>query len=254
MRLALTRPVSPSIVRCELTHLKREPIDLAVATRQHDAYEAALETLGCTVQRLPAEPDLPDAVFVEDAAVAVDEAAVLARPGAASRRPETATVAEALRPHRTLHRIEPPGTLDGGDVLSVGRRVYVGLSSRTNADGARQLEAILQPLGYTVDRIAIAACLHLKSAVTALAEDCILLNPRMVDAAAFEGLDWTPVDPLEPFAANVLSIGRAIICPAGAPRTQQRLERLGYRVVPVEVSELAKAEGGVTCCSLILEV
>lgn len=254
MRLALTRPVSPSIVRCELTHLKREPIDLSVATRQHDAYEAALETLGCKVQRLPAEPDLPDAVFVEDTAVAVDEAAVLARPGAASRRPETATVAEALRPYRTLHRIEPPGTLDGGDVLSVGRRIYVGLSSRTNADGARQLQAILQPMGYGVDRIAVGACLHLKSAVTALAEDRVLLNPRVVDAAAFEGLDWTPVDPLEPFAANVLAIGRAIICPAGAPRTQERLERLGYRVVPVDVSELAKAEGGVTCCSLILEV
>ncbi|HOG47503.1 MAG TPA: hypothetical protein PLJ35_21540 [Anaerolineae bacterium] len=133
MRIAITREVSPSIGRCELTHLARTPIDVALAQRQHRANEACLAALGCRVQTLPAAPDLPDSVFVEDVAVVLDELAVITRPGAESRRAEVAPVARALAPYRRLCTIEAPGTVGGGDVLRVGRQLYVGLSSRSNA-------------------------------------------------------------------------------------------------------------------------
>lgn len=254
MRIALTRRVSPSITRCELTHRQRSPIDIVLAQMQHDRYEAALEVMDCTVQQLPPEPDLPDAVFVEDTALVFDQCAVIARPGAASRRPEVTSVATALGPYRSLQWIEPPGTLDGGDVLTVGDRVYVGLSTRTNAIGAKQLERLLAPLGYAVERIAVRGCLHLKSAASALSDGELLLNPSLLDGHPFEGLKRIEVHPAEPFAANVVCIGRKVLCQADATRTRERLEGCGYSVVAVDVSELAKAEGGLTCCSLMFSV
>lgn len=254
MLLALTRPLAPSIVHCELTHLDRRPIDFALAVEQHERYEAALPALGCRVERLPATPDLPDSVFVEDAAVVVDECAVITRPGALSRRPETASVAAALRPYRRLHEIREPGTLDGGDVLRLGRHVYVGLSSRTNAAGADQLEAALAPYGYTVERVVTRDCLHLKTAATPLGDDRLLLNPCWVDGTVFGGASWIEVDPGEPGAANVLCVGDTVLCPAAASRTRARLEAHGFTVVTVDVSELAKAEAGLTCCSLVFRV
>lgn len=254
MLIALTRPVSASITRCELTHLQRRPINLSLAAKQHEQYEAALKTLGCTVRRLPAEHDLPDAVFVEDAAVIVDECAVITRPGAASRRPETTSVAAALRRYRSLYHVEAPGTLDGGDVLRVGRSLYLGVSGRTNNDGAKQLEHLLAPMGYTVKCSSVRGCLHLKSAASVLDGEEVLLNPALVDAAIFERLKWIEVSPEEPFSANVLCIGRKVLCPASAPRTRERLRENGYDVLAVDLSEVAKAEGGLTCCSLVFGV
>jgi dimethylargininase len=251
MLIALTRQVSPSITRCELTHLQRAPIDIARAERQHERYEAALQAMGCTVQRLPPEPDLPDSVFVEDTALVFDQCAVIARPGASSRRPEVTSVVTALERYRSLHRIEPPGTLDGGDVLTVGDRVYVGLSTRTNAVAAKQLERVLAPLGYAVEVIAVRRCLHLKSAASALSNGQLLLNPSVLARAPFDRLKGIEVHPAEPFAANVVCIGRQVLCQAGATRTQERLEACGYTIVSVDMSELAKAEGGLTCCSLV---
>jgi len=253
MLIALTRAVSPSITRCELTHREREPIDVSLAALQHARYEAALAALGCTVQRLPPEPDLPDAVFVEDTAVVFDECAVIARPGAASRRPETRSVATALCRYRPLYRIDAPGTLDGGDVLRVGRRVYVGISSRTNLGGARQLDELLAPAGYSVECVAVRGCLHLKSAATALDGDEVLLNPASADPSAFGRLKWIAAAPEERFAANTLCIGRKVLCQANAPRTRERLETSGYEVIEVDASEMAKAEGGLTCCSLLFQ-
>ena len=250
--IAITRKVSPAIARCELTHLAREPIDLALAERQHAAYEASLRALGCRVASLPAEPDFPDSVFVEDAAVVVDELAVITRPGAPSRRGETESVAAALAPHRPVVAIEPPATLDGGDVLRLGRRVLVGRSSRSNAEGVAQLRALLAPHGYTVEGIAVSGCLHLKSAVTEVAPGAVLLNPAWVDPAIFAGTRLIEVDPGEPFAANALLVGGTAIYPSAFPRTAARLERVGVRLARVDVSELAKAEGAVTCCSLII--
>jgi dimethylargininase len=253
MRIALTRPVPASLARCELTHLDRVPIDVARAAAQHSQYEAALRALGCTIQHLPAADDLPDSVFVEDVAIVLDEVAVMTRPGAESRRAERDSVAPVLSEFRPLLSIAAPGTLDGGDVLRLGKTVYVGLSTRTNEDGARQLAHHLGHFGYTVRCVETAACLHLKSAATALEADRVLCNPAWVDASVFAGADIVHVAPGEPHAANVLAIGHALVCAAAHERTIADLRGRGYTVSVVDVSELAKAEAGVTCCSLLIE-
>lgn len=252
MPVAITRKVSPAIVRCELTHLARAPIDVERAAAQHEAYERTLAALGCAVVSLSEEPELPDAVFLEDTAVVVDEVAVITRPGAASRRAETASVATALAAYRRLATIEAPATLDGGDVLRLGRRLFVGVSGRTNAAGIAQLRAALAPYGYTVEAVPVHGCLHLKSAVTQVAPDAVLVNPAWVDAAAFPGFTPIPVDPGEPFAANALLLGNAVVYPEAFPATAAALAGAGVALATVDVSELAKAEGAVTCCSLIL--
>jgi dimethylargininase len=250
--LALTRDVTPAISRCELTHLAREPIDHRRAVAQHQEYERLLLALGCRVERVPAHPDLADAVFIEDTAVVVEEVAVITRPGAESRRGETEQVAAALGRHRPLAHIEAPGTLDGGDVLRAGRRLFVGQTTRSNMQGTAQLRDALAPHGYTVDAVAVAGCLHLKSAVTAVSDDALLLNPAWVDPARFAGFECIAVDPAEPQAANALRVGDTLIHGATFPRTRRRLEQHDFRICPVDLSELAKAEGAVTCCSVIL--
>lgn len=253
MLIAVTRAVSRSIARCELTHLERVPIDLERARRQHEAYEEALRTLGVRVQSLPEEPDLPDAVFVEDTAVVLDECAVLTRPGADPRRPEVTSIARALAPYRALYRIEAPGTLDGGDVLVVGRNVWVGLTTRTNGSAVAQLQALLQPYGYGVRAVRVTGCLHLKSAVTQAAENTLLINPAWVKESDFPGMDFIEVDPYEPRAANILLVGERAVYQPAYPRTLARLEAAGIHPRLVDASELAKAEGALTCCSLVFQ-
>ena len=252
--LALTRAVSPRVAECELTHLSRTPIDAARAALQHAAYERALEKAGCALERLPPAPDLPDSVFVEDAAVVFGELAVITRPGAESRRPELAEVERALERRRPLKRIEAPGTLDGGDVLVAGRRVFVGRTARTNDEGIRQLGLLLAPHGYVVGAVPVTGCLHLKSAVTAFDENSLLINSAWVPRAAFPGFDLLEIDPSEPYAANVLRIGETLIMSAAFPKTRERLEREWKKPVTVEADELAKAEGALTCCSLIVHL
>lgn len=252
MKIAFTRLVSPSIIQCELTHLERQPIDYPTAVRQHAAYEACLEALGYRVQQLPTDPGMPDSVFIEDTALVLDEVAVITRPGAESRRGETAAVAEALAVYRSLRFIEPPGTLDGGDILRLGKNLYVGISGRSNAEGIRQLSSLLGPLGYTVQGVPLSDCLHLKSAVTQVASETLLVNPRWVDPAVFGHWRLVEVDPQEPYAANALLLGEDVVYPAAYTRTAARLERMDLSLHLVDASELAKAEGGVTCCSLIL--
>ena len=253
MARAFTRAVSARIVDCALTHLDRQPIDPARAGRQHAAYEAALRDAGLDVIRLPELADDPDAVFVEDTAILLGPHAVITRPGAASRAGETDSTAEGLAPHFTVHRLAA-GTLDGGDVLRIGRTLYVGLSSRTNAAGAESLRSVAGPLGYDVVTVEPAACLHLKTAVTFVGEDAagtprILVNPGWVDPGCFAGV--APIAVAEPSAANALRVGDRVILPAGNPRTAAELRALGFTVVEVDVSELQKAEAGVTCMSLI---
>lgn len=250
--IAFTRPVPPSVAQCELTHLERQPIDPERAARQHDEYENVLQSLGCDVRRLPGLPEHPDSVFIEDTAVALDECAIMTRPGAESRRGEVPGVAAALGVLRPLYHIEGPGTLDGGDVLRVGRRLYVGISTRSNADGARQLADAAGAHGYTVKRVVIRECLHLKTAVSTLPDGTLLLNPRWVDAASFDGAPHLVAHPSEPEASNVLVVRDVVVAPVGAPATRGMLEKAGYRVVAVDASELAKAEGGLTCCSLMV--
>jgi len=248
--IALTREVPSTINACELTHLDRRPIDVALARAQHAAYEDELRAAGFMVVRLPALDDLPDSVFVEDAAVVVDELAVVTRPGAASRRAETESVAAALRAHRDVVAIKEPGTLDGGDVLQFDKTIFVGLSARTNADGARQLHEFLGAYGYVVKTVDVTGALHLKTAVTRVGRDAVLVNPQWIDRALFD-CDVIEVDPAEPFAANALLAGDTLLCSRAFPRTNARL---GRAVKEIDAGELAKAEGGLTCCSIIFSV
>jgi dimethylargininase len=252
--LALTRAVSPTLADCELTHLDRTPIDVARAAEQHAQYEAALASLGCRVERVAAAPAQADAVFIEDTAVVLDEIAIITRPGAESRRAEVEPVAAALAAHRPLHRVVAPGTIDGGDVLVLGRRIFVGRTLRTNDDGIAQLAAAVAPLGYTVVPVAVTGCLHLKSAVTALDDDTVLANPAWVDPAAFAPATVVPVADGEPDAANVVRIGDQLLASAAYARTNAMLQARGYAVTTVPADELAKAEGAVTCCSVLLRV
>jgi dimethylargininase len=254
MIIAVTRPVSPSIARCELTHLEREPIDVARAEAQHAEYEDRLRALGATVERAPAAPEFPDAVFIEDTAVVLDEVAVLARPGAPSRRGETASVGDVLARYRPLVALEAPATLDGGDVLRLGRTLYVGRSARTNAAGIDALRSLLAPFGYRVEPVEFSGCLHLKSAVTELADELVLLNPAWVSDSAFEGTDALAIDEREPYAANALRVGDRVLYPSQHPRTRDRLAARRLSVECVDCTELAKAEGALTCCSLLFEV
>ena len=253
MRIALTRDVDPSLERCELSFVERATIDVARAQRQHAAYRDALVRLGCTVVELPPAPAHPDGVFVEDTAVVLDEIAIATRPGAESRRAEVGSVAATLAVYRAVRRIESPGTLDGGDVLRIGRTLYVGLSDRSNRDAIEQLRAHLTPFGYAVEGVPTSGCLHLKSAVTALADDLLLVQPAWVDATVFAHHRLLAVDPAEEHAANALRIGDAVVYPDCFPRTRERIERAGVRVEAVDVSELQKAEGAVTCCSIVFD-
>jgi dimethylargininase len=251
MLIAITRGISPKIGNCELTHLSRQAIDVDLARAQHQRYADALQTLGCEVHTLPAEADLPDSVFVEDTAIVLDELAFITRPGADSRKPETVSIARALEDYRRLYFIEAPATVDGGDVLCVGKNIYIGLSSRSNQAGVAQMQRVLEPFGYRVKGVKVRGCLHLKSAVTQVAKETLLINRRLVDADEFACVNFLEVDEAEPLAANALLINEVVVYPASFPLTRKRLEDSGISVQAVEVSELLKAEGAVTCCSLI---
>src|SRR5688572_17980379 len=251
--VAITRSVPQSLTDCELTHLHRVPIDITVARAQHAEYEGTLAALGCEIVQVAAADELPDSVFVEDAAIVLDEIAIITRPGAASRRQEAAAVAATLGAFRQLQFLSEPATLDGGDVLRLGRVLYVGLGTRTNSAGVQQLAELVSPYGYDVRTVRVDECLHLKSAVTEVAAGVVVINPEWVDGQMFPDHAIIEVDPSEPAAANVLRLGDTVICPAAHPRTNARLSSAA-RVLTVDVSELAKAEGAVTCCSLIIRV
>lgn len=248
---AIVRQPSESMARCELTHLEREPIDVARLRSQHARYVDLLHGLGYQIHTLDADPDLPDGVFVEDPAIVLDELAVITRPGAASRRGESRSIAESLRPWRRLEYIQDPGTLDGGDVLILDRTLYIGLTSRSNRAGIEQLGALLAPHGYRVRGVKVQGCLHLKSAACAVGSDTILLQSDWVDPDQFDVRRVIATDPHESGAANVVWLGRDVIYPEAFPRTAAKLEDLGLRVHAVAYDEVTKAEGAVTCCSLL---
>jgi dimethylargininase len=249
---AITRKVSPNLAACQLEYLRREPIDVARADAQHRNYEAALERLGARVVSLPTEPDLPDCVFVEDPALVLDEIAIVTRMGAQSRRGESDSLAAALAQFRPVMRMREPATLEGGDVVRMGKTLYVGLSRRTNAEGARQLAAIVEPHGYHVVPVQVTGCMHLKSACCAVSGDTVLANRALFDSS---GLHCKVIDvpTEEPGAADVLRISGTVLVPTSFPRTARLLEKSGFTVQPLDVSELQKAEAGVTCMSLVFE-
>lgn len=255
MPLAFTRQVSPRIVDCALTHLDRQPIDAHRAAEQHAAYEQALREAGYEVVRLPYLAEDPDAVFVEDTAILLGNHAIITRPGAPSRADEVHSTAEGLAPHFTVHRMAE-GMLDGGDVLTIGRTLFVGQSNRTDAAGTSALGAAVAPLGYRVVPVELGQCLHLKTAVTYAGKDkderpTLLANPAWVDPALFGEMEVVAVADEEPFAANVVRLRDRLIMAAGSPRTASRLRERGFTIIEVDVSELQKAEAGGTCMSLI---
>jgi dimethylargininase len=251
MITAITRAVSPAIVNCELTYVARQAIDLAKAREQHRAYEQLLEKLGARVISLPEEPDLPDSMFVEDPAIVLDELAVILPLGTKSRQPEAESLAKALAPFRKLAHITAPGSIEGGDVLRIDRTLFVGLTTRTNAEGIRQLGEILAPINYKVVGVPVTGCLHLKSAVTYLGGNTLLANRQWFDTTPFEAYDWIDVSPVEPHAANALALGDTVIFPASFPKTRAKIETAGFHVTPIDISELQKAESGLTCSSLL---
>lgn len=253
MTIAITRHVSSRFNECELTHIERTPIDVSIARKQHDAYVLTLAELGCQVIELPEEPNLPDSVFVEDTAFILPEVAVITRPGADTRKPEIETIIPALSPHRPLLHIAEPASVDGGDVLVVGKQIFIGMSTRSNKEAVTQLNSLLDNYGYTVCGVEMTDCLHLKTAVTCVDDKTLLINKNWVDASNFPGFDLIEIDASEPFAANCLPVRGRIIYPITFPKTRKRLEDKGYSIAPVDLSELAKAEGAVTCCSLIVE-
>jgi len=250
---AITRAVSPAIINCELSFIPRQPIDLQIAREQHHSYEQLLEKLGTRVVSLASEPDLPDSMFVEDPAIVLDELAVIFPLGTESRRREAASLAEAISKFRALEYVALPGNLEGGDILRIGRKLFVGVTKRSNAEGIRQLAAILEPHHYEVIPVPVTGCLHLKSAVTCLGRQTLLANRAWFDPAPFSGYDWIDVDPDEPHAANALALGNTIIFPSSFPGTRARVEAQGFDVTPLDISELQKAESGLTCSSLIFE-
>lgn len=255
MARAFTRAVSPRLAECELTHLERTPIDFARAAQQHDQYERAIENAGYDVIKLPDLPFAPDGVFVEDTALILDRHAVITRPGAPSRAGETGSTAKGLAAHFELHWIEH-GFVDGGDVLRIGRTLYVGRSTRTNADGIAALLNVVRSLGFDVVEAELRGCLHLKTGATLAGPDArgtpvLLYCPTSIDPAQFAGVEPVAVARGEPAAANCVRAGNSLILPGGNPGTADLLGSRGFNVIEVDVSELQKAEAGVTCMSLI---
>ena len=250
--IAITREVNTAIGDCELSFIPRVSIDIALAQQQHQHYQSVLSSIGCEIVVVPTEPDLADSVFIEDTAIVLDEIAVLLRPGAATRLPEVAGVESVLQQYRKLAAIQPPGTLDGGDLLRVDNMIFAGLSTRSNQNGIEQLRHIVMDYGFSVKTVKPTKCLHLKSAVSAVAPGMLLINPDWINGSAFGDYELIDVDKEEMHAANALLVGQSVIYPSSFPRTTDRLATRGINVVPINLSELQKAEGAATCCSLIL--
>jgi dimethylargininase len=253
MLTAITRSVSSALADCELSFIPRSPIDLQTAREQHHAYEQLLAKLGARVISLPEEAELPDSMFVEDPAIVVDEVAVICPLGTETRRKEAPSLAAALEKFRKLAYVKLPGTLEGGDVLRVGKKVFVGITARSNPEGIRQLAVILSGYGYGVTAVSVTGCLHLKSAVSYLGRNTMLANREWFNWRRIEGFEWLDVDPGEEHSANALAMGDTVILPASFPKTKAVIEAKGFRVESLDISELQKAESGLTCSSLVFE-
>ncbi|MEN8006582.1 MAG: arginine deiminase family protein [Candidatus Krumholzibacteriota bacterium] len=224
--------------------------DFQQACRQFDRYVDTLRDCGLDVTVLDALPGYPDAHFVEDTAVVTPDVAVVTRPGALARQGEQQSIAEALAVHRPLESIEPPGTLDGGDVLMIGTHFLIGLSARTNEEGARRLGAVLESHGNTWQTISVAAGLHFKSSVNLVAPDTLLVAADFADRTELADFRLIRVPPNEEYAANVLLVNERLIMPEGYPRTREELDGLGVEIVELDTGEFRKMDGGLTCLSL----
>lgn len=250
--IALTHLPSPNLQACEKTYVPAASIDVAQARVQHAAYCRLLAELGCEVLVLDCNELHADSTFVEDTAVILDELAVLASMGTVSRRPETDPMRSILSRFRPLETIHLPATLEGGDVLRVGRQLLVGCSRRTNRTGIEALKGIVGRFGYEILPVPVHGCLHLKTACTALPDGRLIVNPKWIDLTGLSGWEILAVPDSEPWAANLCLVGESIILPAEHGATAEMLRNLGAKIYPVPLSEFAKAEGGATCLSLLI--
>jgi dimethylargininase len=250
--LALTHVPSPRINDAERTFVAREAINYDKAVGQHAEYCQTLRRCGVSVRKLDVNRDLPDCVFIEDTAIVLDEIAVLASMGVDSRRAEPARIEPVLKEYRHVHRLEPGATLEGGDVLQVGRTLLVGLSSRTSSAGVEGLQAIVRRYGYQVVPVRVCQCLHLKSACTALPDGTLLVNPHWLEMEALRNFPVIPIPQEEPLAADILRVGQRVCVPAENVRTAELIRQRGFEVETVDLSEFAKADGGITCLSILL--
>lgn len=254
MKTALLNKPSPAIEHCELTFMDREPIQLSEALKQHALYAEALKSAGLHVLTLDVNPESPDAVFVEDVAIILNEIAIITSMGTPSRRPEVDSMAEILSDYRnTVQRIHLPATIEGGDVLQVGKKLFVGLSTRSNKAGISKLTEIVSQFGYQVVPVEVRGCLHLKTGVTALDDETCILNPAWIDTSPFKEFRLIEVEQNEPFAANVLRIDDNLILNGAYPLTAEKIQNAGFSFDLVDISEFGKAEAGLTCMSLIFE-
>ena len=254
MLTAMTREINAAMGSCELTFLLRDKIDMDPAKQQHQQYQSVLSSLGCEIVIVSTESNLADSVFIEDTAVVLDEIAVLCRPATALRGQEVAGVKDVLQQYRTLASIQSPGTLEGGDLLRVGNIIYAGLSTRSNQSGIEQLRYIVADYGFSVESVETKKCLHLKSAVSEVAPGVLLINSDWISRSVFKNYELIDVDKEEAHAANALLVDQKVIYPSSFPRTLEKLVNAGLDVTQVNVSELQKAEGAVTCCSLIFKM
>ncbi len=218
--------------------------------KQHEAYLETLKSCGLEVTLLDPLPDYPDAYFVEDTAVVTPDVAVITNPGAEARRGEKDFMAAVLARFRKIEHIKAPGTVDGGDVLQVDNHFFIGLSERTNEEGAGQLGRILQSFGNTWVTIPVGAGLHFKSSVNYVGRNTLLVTPDFAEQGQFSGYDKIVLEKIEAYAANTLLVNDRLLTPAGFPTTRQKLEGLGYEIIELETSEVHKMDGGLTCMSI----
>jgi dimethylargininase len=249
--IALTHVISPGIDRCELSFLERSPINYQRAVEQHEHYGELLRDCGLEVIELSVNRDFPDSTFIEDTAVVVDELAIMASMGVESRRGEVSGIESVLGYYRDVQHIRLPATLEGGDVLRIDKKIFVGISARTNIAGFETMKEILEPFGYEVIPVAINGCLHLKSACVAVDDRTLLVNPRWLDLQPLRDFRIIPAFEDEPGAVNSLRINTTLCVHSGYPKTIDSLVKLGFSVKTVDISELLKAEAGMTCSSII---
>ncbi len=249
---AITRLPGPDYPQGLTTSVQAAP-DLDLALNQHKRYVDLLRSLGLSVTVLPPESGYPDACFVEDTAVVVREVAVIARPGAPSRQGEIKSMMGPLSTYRPLARIEAPGTLDGGDILQVGHRFFIGISDRTNGHGARQLGDILSAHGYESTFIEVAAGLHLKSSLNFIGQNTMLVTRDFADHPAIQNFRRIICPAGEEYAANTLLVNNTLVTPSGYPATRALLSAFDLPVIELDTSEYRKMDGGLTCLSLRLE-
>ena len=252
--LAITHSPSPRMHECQRTYVEHKSVDYEAARRQHAAYCRKLEGLGVTVRTLSVNQVYPDCAFIEDVAIVLDEVAVLASMGTESRLREPLGIEKELSLFREVCWIEPPAAIEGGDVLRVGRTLLVGLSSRTNRAGGAALARIVQRHGYRVVSVPVLGCLHLKTACTALPDGRLLVNPAWLDVRGLDAFERLSIPADEPWAANTLPINERVVLPANHVETAELIGGLGFEIEPLDISEFAKAEGGVTCLSILCEL